>query len=58
MLKLFNHHIIRALSDNTYYHSDSCNLPDLEELYKGKPHLEKLLKGRKWTRVRARIDQT
>jgi hypothetical protein len=25
------------------------------ELFKGKPHLEGLLKGRRWTRVKARI---
>jgi len=43
------------MNDNTYYHSDMCNLPDLEELFKGKPHLEVLLKGRRWGRVRARI---
>jgi hypothetical protein len=30
-------------------------LPDLEELFKGKPHLEGLLKGRRLARVRARI---
>ena len=41
--------------NNTYYHSDTCNLPDLEEVFKGKPYLEVLLKGRRWVKVKARI---
>jgi hypothetical protein len=43
------------VGENTYYHSDTCILPDLEELFKGKPHLEGLLRGNGWSRVRARI---
>ena len=27
-------------------------MPDLEELFKGKPYLEALLKGRRWARVK------
>jgi hypothetical protein len=42
------------MNDNTYYHIGGYYLPDLEELLKGKPHLEVLLKGRRWARVRAR----
>jgi len=30
-------------------------LPDLEIVFKGKPYLEVLLKGRWWARVRARL---
>lgn len=30
--------------NNTYYHTDTYQLPDLEEVFKGKPHLEVLLK--------------
>jgi hypothetical protein len=30
-------------------------LPDLEEVFRGKSHLEELLKGRRWAGVRARI---
>lgn len=43
------------LIDNTYSHSDTCNLPDLQMLFKGNPHLEVLLKGRRWARTKARI---
>ena len=42
------------MGGNTYYHSDNCNLPDLEELFKDKSHLEGLLRGRRWGIVRAR----
>ena len=40
---------------NTYYHSDTCKLPDIEELFKGKSHLEAMLKGRRWNLVKAQI---
>jgi len=30
-------------------------MTDLRKLFKGKPHLEVLLKGRRWVRVKARI---
>ena len=43
------------MGENTYYHSDTCNLPCLEELFKGKAHLEILLNGRRWSRVKVRI---
>ena len=33
-------------------------MPDLEELFKGKPYLEVLLKGRRWSRVRAKLNVT
>ena len=46
------------MNDNTYYHSDSCNLTDLDELFKGESHLEALLKGRRWSRVRAKLNVT
>jgi hypothetical protein len=39
----------------TIYHSDTCNLSDLEELFSGKPHLEVMLKGRRWSRVKAKL---
>jgi hypothetical protein len=45
------------MNGNTYYHSDSCNLPNLEELFKEKPHPGVLLKGRRWRRIRARINR-
>ena len=32
---------------NTYYHSDTCNLPDLMELFNGKPHLGGTVEGKK-----------
>ena len=40
---------------NTYYHSDTCNLPDLEEPFKCKPHLGGMLKGRRWAKVKAKL---
>ena len=43
------------MNDNTYYHSDNCNLSDLKELFKDKSHLEVLLKGRRWAKMKARI---
>jgi len=43
------------MNDNTYYHSDNCNLPDLIEQFEGKPHLEGFLKRRRWVRIKARI---
>ena len=43
------------MNDNTYYHSDNCNMMDLKKLFRSKPHLEVLLKGRRWRRVRRRI---
>ena len=45
------------MGGNTYYSSDTCKLPDLEKLFKDKPHLEVLLEGRRWARVRARIER-
>jgi hypothetical protein len=30
-------------------------LPDLQKVFKDKPHLEGLLKGRRWSRVKVRI---
>jgi hypothetical protein len=32
-----------------------CHLPELEELFNDKPHLEGMVKGRGWSRVKARI---
>ena len=46
---------LNVVDDNTYYHSDTCNLPDLDGLFRGKTHLEGLLNERKWGRVKARI---
>jgi hypothetical protein len=45
------------LHDNTYYHSDKCYLPCLKEAFREKPHLEGLLKGRRWNRVRTGIEK-
>ena len=40
---------------NAYYHLDTCNLLDLEMLFKGKQHLGVMLKGRRWAKAKARI---
>jgi hypothetical protein len=43
------------VDENTYYHSDKCYFPYLEEAFREKPHLETLLKSRRWAKVKAKL---